>query len=397
VGAASWAALVAAGAVRRLPWRVVAGLAALGALVVGLFAASLPPHPKISLADSLRFAEGDPLALLELALAFLGSAPARVGVALGLGAPMPQAASRGAWAEHTRDLYRLSVAFGSLALVLFAVLVATRSRRPGSRPALDALSVGLTAFALAGAFLVGFARAAIFGPAAAVQLRFVGWSTLFWTGAACALVPRSGGARPGRRAWLVALLLPAASAAMLPALRDARRFHANAASQAESLAAALRLGLRHDELARSVSLHEAELVHRVAARLEAQGRWPFDAARRGLRGAALSQRFADAGACRGALVRVSALRLDEGEAGRVWGWLSPAAGRAPPRFVVLADEAGVIRGLAEFAAAPPRARATVAGEERIAWAGFIAEHDPSQRYAAWAALADGTRCRLAEP
>src|SRR5206468_10436900 len=128
------------------------------------------------------------LSLIELALACVGSAPAHVAVGLGLGAPMPQNPDRSAWAAHTRDLYRFSLRFGIAGLALFAALAVARWRQPLARARIDALCVGLMAFGLAGAFLVAFARASIFGPAAVVQTRFVTWSALFWIGAACGLV-----------------------------------------------------------------------------------------------------------------------------------------------------------------------------------------------------------------
>src|SRR5215468_7248369 len=74
VGVASWPALVAAAFVRRQGPRVVAGLAAVGAVVVALYAASIPPHPKISFADSAAFARREPLSLAGLVLAFVGAA-----------------------------------------------------------------------------------------------------------------------------------------------------------------------------------------------------------------------------------------------------------------------------------------------------------------------------------
>jgi hypothetical protein len=401
VGVASWAALVAAAAVRRFPWRVVAGLAAVAAAVALSFAWSLPPHPRISFADSLAFGRARPLALAELVLAFVGSAPAHAVVSLGLGAPMPDAPIRDAWAAHTRDLFRFALGFGAGGLGLFAALVARRFRRPVPRSVPDTLAIGLLAFGLGGACLVGFARAAIFGPPAAVQTRFLTWSTLFWIGAALALVPRSPERAPRRAALLAALCLPIASAGMLPALRDARAFHATRVDQAAKLALALELGVRPDELARNVSLHEAELVYRVAARLEREGRHPFDDPRRALPGSPLRERFTDAGACAGSLERMRTVRSRASGAGSapgggtartVEGWLLPPAGGARPRFVVLADAAGVIRGLGEVARERQRGG-------RLAWAGFVvdpgAPGEPGT-YAAWAVLSDGrSACRLA--
>jgi hypothetical protein len=400
VGVASWAALVAAAAVRRFPWRVVAGLTGSAAAVVLFFAWSLPPHPRISFADSLAFGRERPFALAELVLAFVGSAPAHAAVSLGLGAPMPDAPSRDAWAMHTRDLFRLALGFGAGGLGLFATLGAWRFRRPVPRSVPDTFAIGLLAFGLGGACLVGFARAAIFGPAAAIQTRFLTWSTLFWIGAILALVPRSPERAPRPAALLAALCLPIASLGMLPALRDAQAFHATRVDQAARLALALELGVRPDELARNVSLHEAELVYRVAERLEREGRHPFDDPRRALPGSPLRERFTEAGACPGSLVRLrtvpkSTASASGGATARlVEGWLLPPAGGGRPRFVVLVDAAGLIRGLGELARERRRS-------ERLAWAGFVVDPDaPGEpgagAYAAWAVLADGrSACRLA--
>lgn len=390
VGVASWAALVAAAVVRRLGGRLVAGLAASGALVVAVYAASIPPHPKISFGDSLAFAAREPLSLAELTLAFVGSAPAHVAVGLGVGAPMPHEPKRAAWAAHTRDLYRLSLRFGIAGLALFAALAFGRWRHPLPRSRIDALCVGLMAFGLAGAFLVGFARASIFGPAAVVQTRFVTWSALFWIGAACGLVPRDPERQASPAVRVAALLLPLVSAGMLPALWDAHAFHATRVIQARKLAISLQLGLRDDQLARRESIHEAELVFRVADRLRAEGRTPFDGPRHQLRGAPLRERFAEAGSCVGALERARPVSAGESAAIEVWGWVGAETARTAPGFVVVANRAGVIHGLADFAAAGPD---PVPG--RVGWSGFVADYDPGESYTGWAVSADGrSACEL---
>jgi hypothetical protein len=393
-GVAAWAGLVAAAVVLRLPGRAVAGLAALAAIVVAAIAASVPPHPNISFGDSLAFAREHPLALVRHALAFVGSAPARVLVGLGAGAPVPEGAeSRGAWAAHTRDLLRLAMGAGGVGLAGFAALALARWRHPAARRTPDALSIGLMAFGSGAALLVAFARGAILGPASLVQTRFLTWSALFWVGAALALVPRRPGAGPHGAAQLAAVLMPVLSLAMLPALADARRLQANSRALASRLVVALQLGLRHDELAKNVSMHEVELVYRVAERLTHDGRWPFEPARRGLRGAALRERYADAGTCTGTTGPLRPLEGTQPAAAAVSGWLLPAAGAEPPRFVVLVDAAGAIRGLGAFEAASPRPGEEL-GLQRL-WAGFVAEPDSTAPLTTHAVLADGrSSCRI---
>ena len=393
-GVAIWPALVVLAALRRLPARVVGGLAAAGAVVVGLFAATLPADPNVSLDEPLARTAQRPAALAGAALAFVGSAPARVAVGLGAGEAPPAAPDRAAWAAYTRSLARISVGFGAAGFTLLALVAARRWRRPAPGPSLDALGVGLMAFGVTGALLVAFARASTH-PAVVVQPRFVTWSTLFWIGAVCTLVPGAPERSPGRLAALAVLALPVVSLGMLPALIEARAFHATTFSQASRLTLSLLLGLRNEALARDVSLEDPALVFRVASRLEAEGRWPFQPPRHPLRGIPLGELFSATGGCGGGVDRVQALTAIGAAA--VSGWVARAPAGGPPRFLVLADEGGVLRGLADSASVPPHYAASL-GRERVAWTGFVADYDPSRRYAAYAVREDGrSACRLGVP
>ena len=251
-GAAIWAALVTVAAVRRFPWRIVGGFAATGAAVLGLVAATLPPDPRVSFRDSLTFVARRPFALASFTLAFVGSTPARILIGLGIGEPVPKTPKRSAWVAHTRDLFRISVAFGALGLFHFLLVALRCLGRPIPRSALDAVSVGLMAFALGAALLVAFVRASIVGPGALVQPRFLCWATLFWIGAFCALVPRTPERIPGSLASLAAVAFPLVSVCMIPALRDLREFHETTMSQASRLTLSLLLGLRNEDLASGV-------------------------------------------------------------------------------------------------------------------------------------------------
>ena len=395
VGVASWAALVAAAAVRRFPGRTVAGLAAAGVATAALYAATLPPDPRNVFGDSLERAAREPAAFAGMALSFVGTAPARVASALGVGEPYPARLEPDRFAAHARDLLRTSAVFGFLGLVHSAVVAARIWRRPLRGAPLDSLVVGLMAFSVAAALLVSFVRYPTEGPNAVLHARFLLWSTLFWIGSACALVPRAPGRRGGARAWAVALALPILSVAMLPALRDARQFHAATRTRASMLTLSLLLGLRNDELAHGVSLEGAEVVYRVASRLEAERRWPFQGPREGLRGRPLEERFAPAPPCAGAVDRMRAVGAT-GSAS-VAGWLARAPGREAPAFVVLVDGSGAIRGLADLDSVPPYAAARMP-RDVLAWAGFVADYDPGQRYAAWAVLGgERSACPLRAP
>jgi hypothetical protein len=384
IGVASWAALVAVAAVRRFPGRSVAALVAAGSATAALLAATLPPDPKNVFRDSLERVAREPAGVGGMALAFLGTAPARVASGLGIGEPYPPRLQPDRWAAHARDLQRISVAFGLVGLLHFAVVATRLWRRPTDDSALDSLRIGLMAFAIAAALLVSFVRYPT-DPTGVLHARFLVWSTLFWIGSACALVPRSPRTPTGVLSWLVVLALPIVSASLLPALRDAREFHAATRNNASKLTLSLLLGLRNDDLARSVSLEDAETVYRVASRLEAEGRWPFQGPRAGLRGSPLEGRFAPAPPCVGRLDRIRAIAGMDAAA--VAGWLVPPPGRAPPAFVVLVDGSGRIRGLADSASVTPGAVADVR-PDALAWTGFVADYDPAQRYAAYAVLGE---------
>jgi hypothetical protein len=212
---------------------------------------------------------------------------------------------------------------------------------------------------------------------------------------ACTLVPRAAEGAAGARAWAALLALPIVSASMLPALRDARDFHAATRTQASKLGLSLLLGLRDDALARSVSLEDAETVYRVASRLEAAGRWPFEGPRSALRGSPLHERFASAAPCVGRLDRIYPIAGIGAAA--VAGWLVRPPDRELPVFVVIADESGAIRGLADFASAPPYL-AEGARSDALAWSGFVADYVASERYAAYAVLGTGpSACELRAP
>lgn len=395
VGVASWAALAAVAVVRRFPGRIVAGFAAAGAATAALYAGTLPPDPKNSLEASLAMAAHDPGALAGMTVAFIGSAPARVATGLGIGEPYPTELQPDRWAAHTRDLLRISVVLGAAGLLHFAVVAARRWRQPLPASTLDALAVGLMAFATAAALLVSFVRCPTEGPTGVLHARFLVWSTLFWIGGVCALVPRSSATIAGPLSSLAVLALPIVSASMLPALRDARDYHAVTRCHASKLSLALLLGLRHGELARSVSMEDAETVYRVVSRLETERRWPLEGARFGLRGSALAERFAPSPPCVG---RIDRRRAIGGiGAAAVAGWLVRPPEPEPPAFVVLVDRSGVIRGLADFDSVPPYQAARMR-EDALAFTGFVADFDPAQPYAAYAVLSDERRaCPLRAP
>jgi hypothetical protein len=192
---------------------------------------------------------------------------------------------------------------------------------------------------------------------------------------------------------LATLLLTVISACMIPALQDARALHAMRRSQAARLSLALLLGVRHDGLARSVALDEPDLVYRVAGRLERAGHHPFDDPRRFLRGAMLRARFVEVGRCSGRFAGTRPVPSAVPPAAEVRGSVVLTTESPAPDFIVLTDDAGMIHGLGDLAAAPPQP--ADARTETAAWAGFIAPYRPSDRYTAYAVLAESrSACRL---
>jgi hypothetical protein len=393
IGVVTWAALIVVAVLRGFPWRVVSGLAAGGAATTVLRGLLIPPHPNISFARSFSLVLHEPFSLVEFAAALLGSAPARVVLSLGLGDRMPRSPEAlDAWMAYGEDLYTGALGLGATGLVVFGALAVARWRKMAG-PVPDTLAIGLMAFGITGALLVAFARLPFAGPGHAVAIRWIIWSGIFWIGAASAMVPRRGKRTAYQIALLGTVLLPVISACMIPALQDARALHEMRKRQASRLSLALLLDVRHDRLTRSVALDEPDLVYRVAGRLEQGGYHPFDDPRRFLLGAMLRERFVEAGTCSGRFAGTRAIPTTVPPAAEVRGSVVLTTEFPAPDFVVLADDAGVIHGLGDFAAAPPQPGG--AHTETVAWAGFIVAYRPSSRYTAYAVLTEGgSACRL---
>src|SRR5262249_40139174 len=93
--------------------------------------------------------------------------------------------------------------------------------------------------------------------------------------------------------------------------------------------------------------------------------------------------------CTGALARARPVSAGSAPAIEVWGWVSAETASTGPAFVAIADGAGAVRGLADFAAAAPRAQ-----PGRVGWSGFVADYDPGAPPRAWLVPPAGrTACR----
>ena len=374
LGFLTWGALLAMAAAARMPWRVGAVLAAgalasIGLYSIGLFHSKTVPIGSGLLLDFLVAHPGD---LIRFVCAFAG-------------API-------GWALHGLDwvgapgMLRISTVVGAFAAASACAYGAVVWRRRAALPGFAFAGFGLMVFVLGGGLIVGLTRLALFGPAQAVERRFLSWSTLFWIGGAWALAGLAGG-RGARLA--LAGSLATLSLLMLPALFEARAYGLARDERVQDVALVLVLGAPLDELLLGVTRQSPELVRRVAEHLSREKRSPFDDERSGLAGAPFAERFALARGepCGGAPELRQ--RIPGGDLVTVRGRLDRDA--AAPAYVVVVDSKGVIRGLGEERAVP---RAEGAGRR---WEGVIAGFAPQERYAAYAVLRDGrSACRVGE-
>jgi hypothetical protein len=382
MGAASWASLNAIAIAGRFPRRIIAGLV-VGAIVsVVAYAVGLQHVPFGTTRVYQTLLWHRPVAILEFIAAFVGAPVFHV--ARGLG-----------WIE-SQPLHPVSVAAGAIGLVGFVLYSSWLLLRTTGGGARDSLSLGLMTFGVAGGLLVALNR--LWSPSAATSIRFITWSTLFWMGAVGAL--SSVGRRRTTTRVLGLVLLPLISLAMLPATRQARSHHERLQLH-DSIAAVMHLtGVQWDARARFGINPSSEPVYRVVARLKRDRRSFFADGWGDLPGTRLDERFvhAPASRCTGAIQTVRKLPARKGPAAEVYGRGRDHSGDRAPSPILIADAAGIIRGLGRTT--PPlhlHGRAGAAGEAAGApWVGFIDGFDDSARYVAHGVLADGRSvCRLA--
>jgi hypothetical protein len=378
MGVANWGALNAAAVAARLPRRVVGGFV-VGALAsLALYAWRLKSAPGSSLWAQVSIAAEDPGAVLRFMAAFVGSPLAHVAAGLDLVAGEQEILSAGRSA-------------GTIGLVGFAVYVAwvcARRARPG-----ELLPIGLMAFSVTGSVVVTVNRLGF--PMAAVSERFLTWTTLFWAGAACALVRPLRGAAWGR--WLALALAVLLSGLMVPGLTEARRRQQKTQFKLEREAAMHIAGVRWDGWSRIMT--DPALVYPVVERLRRNRRNFFAAGRGDLLGAALAERYAvaPAGRCEVSLERWQHLGARDGLAFMLGGHVWDRERGRPPLFVLVTDAEQVIRGLGAVDTEHDRKRAEARGtDDRAAeWTAFVARRDYPVPYGVFAVL-EGERevCRL---
>ncbi|MCZ6784294.1 MAG: hypothetical protein O7G30_13385, partial [Proteobacteria bacterium] len=175
MGFAVWISLVAVSLAGRLPWRVTFVFVAAGAVSLAIYLLGIEGGPEIASAGDALLR---PVDLLEFTVAFIG-APVAVTLT-GLGALAPE------------SVYFASRWFGGVGLAAGAGLLLARRCRVG--PWLE-FSLGPMTFAVAGAAMVALVRLPNFPPEQSVDLRFLGWSSLYWIGVIVAVGTLIRGAR----------------------------------------------------------------------------------------------------------------------------------------------------------------------------------------------------------
>jgi hypothetical protein len=382
-GIAAWAALLATAATGRIGWRASAALAAGAALTIVLYSSGQVNYPDhgITSEDSARYLLSNPVSVLNFAAALLGLPAGTAAQGFGVGPPGWVAVSTGA---------------GTAGLAVFALLALPRLLGRVRSSPLDQLAVGLMSAGIGFAAVICIVRLPYFKAGTPLlNLRFLSWSTLFWMGIACAIPGLIG-----RRAMTARACTPAAgtclavSLLMLPGLSLSLQKYREARAFSENAALVLLLGAQDDIIASVLAGPKAELVPSVAERLHRDGTNLFADARRDLAGTLLGRHFeiAPLNRCRGAM-KIAKRTAGTGSATPVAvGWVLDAVGNRTPRYLAIADSAGVIRGLGNL---KPSGRLPRGVERGTPWSGYISEYDVGERYTAYGVLADGrSACRL---
>lgn len=367
IGLVVWPVLALLGFALRLPAAGL-GLAALAALAV------CGPY----------FVDYDPPALSRIP----SGAEAVVAVARWsarcLGAPL-------SWARP-----EAGQALGALGMLVAAGAWLRRLvRRPAIR-SLEAVYLGMAAFALGAVLLTGLARVAD-SEGSWASNRYQTMTLLFWlglVGLAAVRLGRRGAASLGTAfaAWAAAVLIPAG-------MREAREAVAHA-EQVRAAHDAIVVGILHPSaygavLPVSMSRKGIDPVREVGPFLRAHELGMFaDGAHHWL-GRRVEEALGVSEACEGGIARVSLIEDPGVVAVRLSGWAWDLASDSPVSRVWVTDRRGEIIGLGSHVRAgdalreaPPRARAS-------AW---LAHARPPTRGASvrvWARVGDGAACRIA--
>ena len=381
MGFAAWASLLAVALVARLPWRAFAGFAVAAVLSVALYMSDLRVQDGVSLETARSIAVLQPLEILGFSAAFIGAPLGWIANGLGL--------------LKEESIYAASAVAGAVGIA-FAAIYGFRLLRPRSRAATpaDCLAVGLLVFPLVGSVAAGLTRITMFTSEQAVEMRFVCWSALFWTGGAFALAARSarGGGWPR-----LAAALPALSLVMLAALVPAEELHAGRRDRLTGVALTLLMGQRYEAMWRSVTRVDPDRVARVARRFERDRRSFYGDPRLGVAGTRLLERFESArpARCRGSLRAVWGSPVPG--VARVEGWVGDTAKGRAPRSVLIADAAGIVRGLGEVVgrSVKPLGDEAAPAAHGVFWIGYVTDYRQGGPHTAWGLLDEGRVCPFA--
>jgi hypothetical protein len=365
-GLAAWAALLAIAVAARLPVRIAAAIAAAAAVCALLVAVAPRPesHPGALASPWL----GQPVVVLRFVLRYLGT---------------PLAWPAESWLG-AGEAARTNVAFaaGAIGLTGFLVHAARRLRAGRVADGAALLGLALMAFGIGAASLTAIARAGIFP---AVSQRFTPFALFFWMGAVVAAAAPGGAAWRGRVRLALPLLLPLVSLVLLHSLGPRLDHHRERRTRLASHTLMAALGIRGDGIAYVLanSKHASAVVAALPD-LEARGVGPFADPRRKLLGEPLAAAGIEGAppACAGEIRERSPLSGRRGSGEVIEGTVRAEAGRPLPISLVVADEAGRIRGFGDLLRA------------RRAQADWYAARVPPLRHPAsvYAVFEDGSAC-----
>jgi hypothetical protein len=394
-GIGTWPALIAVAMAARLSRRIVFSLVAGFALTLAVYSFGVGATGTFSVEASASVLL-HPLAMMEYATTFLGSALGRTLQGLGL--------------VGTDGLGVASCALGAIGLAAAAIYGVALLRRPSKPASRELLALGIMTFAVAAALVVTAARLPRAPAQDAFSERFVNWSAMFWTGGVLALATLARVRQAAVSVWLIAAL----SVAMLPAMGPARASLLRQSAAASEASLGVMLGIRDAGLPASMGVYvglplltsDPELVYRasrrgrsdrfqrVVDRLRRDRRGFFADPRASLPGTRLGDRFAVVSArrCSGGMDSPIALAGAVRAAAKVGGRARDLDADTVPPLVVITDASGTIRGLG---AARRGSAAAKRRFGRFRWSGFVADYEPAERYRAYAVLSDGrSACRL---
>jgi hypothetical protein len=293
----------------------------------------------------------------------------------------------------------LAGSVGCLGFAAHAAWVVSRSSRRDSQ---NLLALGLMAFSVGVAFLVGLNRFHFEGASQAT--RFSTPSTIFWIGAALAVASAWSRSAPSGWQRLAGVgLVFGVSGVMLLALNDSHRQMQHHRAVHERTSTMHLVDVRWDRLAQDGMTPDPGRVYRVVNHLRAERLSFFDTERADLVGATVESRFTRLRArrCRGFVARVERLQTRGRSAARVTGRAWDRIADEPASGIVVADSAGIIRGLgfARPLNIGPNGRSSLdflrfSQTRGDLWEGFVGVYDPDEKYTAYAIIADRGACPL---